>query len=382
MADSDDPICDAVSASRVMKSSAVAAVVLAGVLLAAVLRPAGDAAEAARPEARSTSTAPLVFGIYPGGAAGTVGPAGRTRPEDPSSRLARLEQLRGGSRPFVLHLYDSFTSRADSDTLPPQLAEEIAGYLAREFQVELVLTYRPADPGGDVAGFVEFVRSRVRQLGPHAGVTSIQVTNEANVDGAPSAADGAYRGARDALVQGVIAAKDEATRGGFEQLKVGFNWAYQLGPAERRFWASLGRKAFAKSVDWVGLDVYPGTWGPARTSRTVPGVRKATIEALHVLRHEFLPLAGLGKVPLHVAEAGYPTGPGRSARRQARVLRAIVKAVSDHRREYGVTGFRWFDLRDADSASASFESQYGLLRDDYGLKPGFHAYRKVIAKHG
>ena len=137
MADSDDPICDAVSASRVMKSSAVAAVVLAGVLLAAVLRPAGDAAEAARPEARSTSTAPLVFGIYPGGAAGTVGPAGRTRPEDPSSRLARLEQLRGGSRPFVLHLYDSFTSRADSDTLPPQLAEEIAGYLAREFQVEL-----------------------------------------------------------------------------------------------------------------------------------------------------------------------------------------------------------------------------------------------------
>ncbi len=385
----DDLIWDVVSPSRVVKSRlhlcAVAAAVLAGVIVASALR-TGDAAEAARRESRSSGAGPLVFGIYPGGAAGTVGPAGRTRPEVPSLRLARLAELRGGSRPFVLHLYDSFTSRADSASLPQGLAEEIAGYLSREFQVELVLAYRPADPGGDVSGFVEFVRSRVRQLGPHAGVTSIQVTNEANVAGAPTAADGAYRGAHDALVRGVIGAKDEATRGGFGQIQVGFNWAYQLGPAEQRFWASLGRvggKAFADAVDWVGLDAYPGTWGPALRGRTVAsGAKQATLEALDVVRRRFLPLAGLDGASLHVSEAGYPTGPGRSARRQAQVLRAIAEAVSDHRREYAVTGFRWFDLRDADSASGSFESQYGLLRDDYGPKPAFRAYRRIIATHG
>lgn len=364
-------------------SCAVAGAVVAGAVMALALRTSSDPAEAAK---RKSRLAPLVFGIYPGGAAGAVGPAGQTKPEDPALRLARLEELRGGNRPFVLHLYDAFTTRADAAALPPHLAEEIAGYLARDFQVELVLTYRPADPTGDVPGFVEFVRSRVRQLGPQPGVTSIQVTNEANVTGAPAAADGAYRGARDALVQGVIAAKDEAARGRFGQLRIGFNWAYQLGPAEQRFWASLGRaggRAFADAVDWVGLDAYPGTWGPPlRSPGRAADAARAMIEALHVLRHQFLPLAGLGGAPLHISEAGYPTGPGRSARRQAQFLRAIAKAVSDNRREYGVTGFRWFDLRDADSASSSFESQYGLLRDDYRPKPAFRAYRRVIARYG
>src|SRR5262245_17307507 len=35
----------------------------------------------------------LVFGIYPGGGAGTVAPAGRTVAEDPTRRLEALQQL-------------------------------------------------------------------------------------------------------------------------------------------------------------------------------------------------------------------------------------------------------------------------------------------------
>ena len=47
-----------------------------------------------------------------------------------------------------------------------------------------------------------------------------------------------------------------------------------------------------------------------------------------------------------------------------------------------VTGYRWFDLRDADSSNPSFESQYGLMRDDYAPKPAFDAYRELIARLG
>jgi len=369
-----------------IRRRAIAVALVAGLLAAFLLRTPDDDAVAAKRTRGPVTAAPIVFGIYPGGAAGTVGPAGRTRPEDASLRLARLEQLRGGTRPFVLHLYDSFTRRADSASLPPALASEIDGYLSRDFQLELVLAYRPAEPGGDAAGFVEFVRSRVRQLGQRPGVIGVQVTNEANVTGAPSAADGAYSGARDALVQGVIAAKAEARAGGFDQLSVGFNWAYQLGPAEARFWSALGRdggEAFAEAVDWVGLDAYPGTWGPALKRRPLArAARRATLDALTALRRGYLPLAGLAGVPLHVSEAGYPTGRGRSARKQVRVLRAVARAVSAHRRRFGVTDFRWFDLRDADSASRSFEGRYGLLRDDYRPKPAFRSYRAIIAKHG
>jgi hypothetical protein len=57
-----------------------------------------------------------------------------------------------------------------------------------------------------------------------------------------------------------------------------------------------------------------------------------------------------------------------------------VTAVSAVRSRLGVTDFRWFDLRDADSSSTSFESQYGLLRDNYSPKPAFAVYRELVAR--
>ena len=102
--------------------------------------------------------------------------------------------------------------------------------------------------------------------------------------------------------------------------------------------------------------------------------------ALHALRATYLPLAGIpGRVPLQVSETGYPTGPGRADATQVTVMKAAVDAVYHARGTYNVTGFRWFDLRDADSASSSFESQYGLMRDDYSPKPAFGVYRTLVA---
>jgi hypothetical protein len=333
-----------------------------------------------------SSTAPrLVFGVYPGGAAGTVGPSGPAAPENPTLRMAALEQLRPAGRPFVLRLYASYTG-ANGWSAADQVGDEIAQYSRAGFQTEVVLCYRPAGGGSpaDVGGFVAFVREAVRELGGMPGFVSLQVTNEANQGGSPNTSDGYYAGAADALIDGVIAAKGETRKDGFGQVKVGFDWAYATDAGQRAFWSYLGRRGgrrFVGDLDWVGLDAYPGTWGPALGARGLAAETTGFLDrALRALRVTYLPLAGVPRqVPLNVSETGYPTGPGRSEAMQVAALKAVVNAVYHARGTYNVTGLRWFDLRDADSSSSSFESQYGLMRDDYSPKPAFSAYRALVA---
>jgi hypothetical protein len=331
-----------------------------------------------------SSTPGLTFGIYPGGAAGSVGPTGPPKPEDPVKRLAALELLRPPGRPFVLHLYAEY-SGPDGWSAQQQVGQEIAQYAAAGFQVELVLTYRPASApaAASVSGFAAFVSATVAALGSDPRLVYLQVTNEANLSGAPNASDGYYAGAEDALIQGVIAAKTQARANGFAQLKVGFNWAYETGPSERAFWSYLGRRGgrpFLNALDWVGVDAYPGTWGPAiDLSDLTAGTTALLHTAFNSLRTRYLPLAGIpASVPLHVSENGFPTGPGRTEAMQVTAMKAAIDAIEAGRVKYHITDYRWFDLRDADSASSSFESQYGLLRDDYSPKPAFSVLRALV----
>jgi hypothetical protein len=333
----------------------------------------------------SVSRQGLVFGIYPGGAAGTVGPSGPTWPEDPQLRLAALERLRVPGRPFVLRLYVSYTGTS-GPTAEEQVGQEVQQYSRAGFQTELVLCYRPADGGsaGDVGGFAEFVRNAVESLGGTPGFTSVQVTNEANVGGSPNTSDGYYADVNDALIAGVIAAKNQLRADVSGRVEVGFSWAYATDAGERTFWSHLrsqGGRRFVDALDWVGLDVYPGTWGPRIGSGGLAAATRTFIDgALGRLRSVYLPLGGIpSTVPLRVAETGFPTGAQRSDEMQVIVLRASVAAVYEARKKYNVTGYRWFDLRDADSSGASFESQYGLMRDDYAPKPAFGVYRELIA---
>jgi hypothetical protein len=336
----------------------------------------------------SRTAQPLVFGIYPGGGAGTVGPAGQTVPENPRKRLAALEQLRPRGHPFVLHIYANYSGSA-SPSPAEQVGSDIASYTAAGFQVELVLTYRPADPNpaSDVPSFAQFARSAVRSFGSNPSFVALQVTNEINIRNAPDAADGYYAGAEDALIQGVIGAKEEARRHSFGQVRVGFNWAYSLDSHEAALWRGLGERggaAFRGSIDWVGLDVYPGTWGPRPADDDLQAITtKTMLDALAVLRGRFMPLAGLPlSVPLHISENGYPTGPERTQAMQVAVMLAAIAAVNENRSQYHISDYRWFDLRDAHSSSSSFESQYGLMHDDYTPKAAFVAYRELVATLG
>jgi hypothetical protein len=333
----------------------------------------------------ASAGAPLVFGIYPGGPAGTLGPAEAPRPEDPAKRLAALEALRPAGIPLVLHLYAGFGGPTSSAV--QQVGAQITQYTAAGFGVELVLCYRPGDGGSPsaVTGFVKYVRDTVRGFAGNPRFVSLQVTNEANLTGAPNASDGYYAGAADALAQGVIAAHDEIRRDGASQIRVGFNWAYATGANATSFWSGLaarGGSALAAALDWVGLDVYPGTWGPPMSGGLAAGTTSETTAALGALRNHMSAIGVAGSVPIHVSENGYPTGPGRTDAMQVTAVRAAVTAVEQARVVDNVSDYRLFDLRDGYTGGGSFETQYGLMTDDYTPKPAFAEYRQLIATLG
>jgi hypothetical protein len=60
----------------------------------------------------------------------------------------------------------------------------------------------------------------------------------------------------------------------------------------------------------------------------------------------------------------------------------MVRAVSDLRGRYGVTDYRWFNLRDADSNSNVLFQHFGLLESGYDPKPAFRAYRELVRELG
>jgi hypothetical protein len=326
----------------------------------------------------------LRFGITPGVVAGQVGPAQPAKPEDPARSLAALQQLRRPGAPFVLRLNRFFWS--DGEGGIDHFVALAQQYTAAGFQVELQLRYQPpAGHSDDIAGWTAWVREVVDRLGPNRGVVGLQVTNEVNFTVSPDSSDGANAGAKDALIQGVIAAKDEARRRGYGQLRIGFNWVYRSTPSDdQSFWTYLaqhGGAAFRAALDWVGLDAYPGTLYPP--AEATGGYRDGMVNALGVLRGCYMPMAGIAaSVPIYIEENGYPTGSGRSEATQLEAQREMVGAVSDFRGTYNVSDYRWFNLRDADSSSSNFQQHYGLLHDDYSPKPAFAAYRQLVGALG
>jgi hypothetical protein len=102
------------------------------------------------------------------------------------------------------------------------------------------------------------------------------------------------------------------------------------------------------------------------------------------VRRCFMRLAGLSaKTPIWITESGFDTRPGTSSgRRQRRALSRIVGTIHGASRTFGVTDYRWFNLRDNISTTTAFGETSGLLTDRYRRKPSFGAYRALIARYG
>jgi hypothetical protein len=327
---------------------------------------------------------PLRFGITPGVQTGQLGtgPQPPRTPEDPARQLEALRRLVPAGVPFVLRLHRFFWS--DGEAGVQRFLALADRYTRAGYLVELQLRYHPTPAQeGDIAAWTAFVRSVVDRFGGNRRVVAVQVTNEVNLPDSPDSSDGNYARGRDALIQGVIAAKDEARRRGFGQLAIGFNWAYRYTPqGDQSFWDYLrdnGGPQFLGALDWIGLDAYPGTFFPPANSPG--GERDSLVNAMSSLRC-FARGAGItDKVPIHVEENGWPTSPpARPYARQVQAMDAMVHAFSDFRGTYNVSDYRWFDLRDADSTSQNFQQQYGLMTDAYEEKPAFAAYRGLIAE--
>ena len=332
----------------------------------------------------------LRFGMYPGGSAGQVGPVGLPAiPEDAAKREAALAKLRPATQPeaprnFVVHLYRHFTADEAMAAEEKEADEAVARYTRLGYLVEYVVRYMPReeDAAKHVPEYVEFLRGMVRRYGTNPRFVSLQVTNEANFPGSQDTSDGAFEGAKDALIQGVLAVDEESRRLGHEQIEVGFNWFYRMpDDVEYPFWEYLrdnGGKPFVDALDWVGVDAYPGTFFPP-SSNTI-SKRNAIINAFDVLRDCFLGIPGIpDATPIHVTENGYPTSPpSRSYDMQRDALEEMIGAVHAARATYNVTDHRWFNLRDADSSSPNFQQQYGLMRDDYTPKPAFESYERLV----
>jgi len=324
----------------------------------------------------------LRFGIGPLVQAGQIGPVPSAAvPEQPARTDSALDRLRPAGGAFVLRLNRFFWS--DGEAGFQRYLALADRFTRRGYLVELQVRYHPSPTQeGDIAAWTRHVREVVRRFGSNPRVIGLQIANEVNFTFSADSSDGAYRGARDALVQGVIAAKDEARSRGYGQLGIGFNWAYRLDPAsEESFWRSLrdkGGPAFASAVDWIGLDAYPGTVFPPAEA---PGrERDGMVNGMSSLRC-FARVPGIpDSVPMKVEENGWPTFPGRSEATQADVLRTMVTAVDDFRGTYNVTDYRWFNLRDGDTADPQPFQHFGLFTSDYREKSAFAVYRDLVGR--
>ena len=320
----------------------------------------------------------LTFGIYPGGTLASTTQMSHGKPNDPARIKQAVDRLRGG-RPFIMRCYLHYTDTSidwsGHGSHPPDFLQ----YAGDGRTIDLVLSY--TSKSGNVAGWLEFVKEAVRRYGPK--VAMLQVTEEPNLTISP-VIDGSFPNVKDALVQGVIAAKEDACRAGLDNLQIGFSAVpfFEADDWNHDFFKTIGAmggEQFVQSLDYVGLDIFPDVFYPLPPSGLPGDIRHFTEAAMRSFRETSLPLMGIpATLPLHIAENGWPTGYDRSYERQAEVVETLIRTVNEYRGNYNVTHYEMFDLRDADSADPGIFSQFGLLRDDYTPKPAFEVYRKLV----
>lgn len=323
-----------------------------------------------------TRTSPLIFGIYPGGSTG-FGSGQAVIADEPTHIHEALDHLQAGLSPFLVRGYLPYTgSLSAAPALAIKTPAAVEQYIQDGRKLDLVLQFR--QPNLD--GWLTFIRQAIRRY--NSMLATLQITEEANVTMTPEV-DGCIPQVREALVRGVITAKEEIQRSGLD-IQVGFNAAPNFDPTDD-FWpaiSALGGQSFLDALDYVGFDFFPDVF------RLLPDAREATLRAAvaGVLSHFRNVSLAAGNIPqtypIHITEHGWPTGPARSPERQAEVVELVIRTIHEHCKQFNITHYEHFALRDANSSNSDLLAQFGLLRDDYSPKPAFARYRQLIAELG
>jgi hypothetical protein len=323
-----------------------------------------------------TQPSPLIFGIYPGGHTG-FGSGRAVTADDPVRIHEALDHLQVGTSPFLVRGYLPYAgSLSATEALAIRTPTAAEQYVQDGRKLDLVLQFRQPD----LDGWLTFIRQSIHRY--NSMLATLQITEEANVTTTPEV-DGCIPQVREALVRGVIAAKEEIQRCGLD-IQVGFNAAPSFDPADD-FWpaiSALGGQSFLDALDYVGLDFFPDVFRPLPDAREAT-LRRAVVGVLSHFRNVSLAAGNISQTcPIHITEHGCPTGPTRSAERQVEMVEQIVRIIHEQREQLNITHYEHFALRDANSSNSDLLSQFGLLRDDYHPKPAFERYRQLIADLG
>src|SRR6188472_4110577 len=302
----------------------------------------------------------FLFGVYPGGAAGNdAGGLALGVPDDPASVHAVLDDLQGpDAKPLLVRCYAPFTDDRGprrTDIAAPKRGEL---YAVNGRLLDLVLLYQSRS--GDIEGYAEFVRNAIERYG--AITRTVQITEERNVTG-NAMLDGDYPDVLRAIVAGVQAANGEASRGRFGHLRIGMNTTPLFGPSAGFYMelVKVGGAALVEGLHYIGLDMFHDVF----RSLGDQTLRTATAGLLRYHRCGVLEPAGLGHLPLHITEHGWPTGPDRPPDRQASVLRDVIESVLEHQDALNIAGYELFSLRDAATSNPDMFHQFGVMTDAY-----------------
>ncbi|PEK99587.1 hypothetical protein [Bacillus sp. AFS017336] len=314
----------------------------------------------------------LTFGIYPLSVAGTpIGLA--TGPEDNYEKISSaLKELKGNAKQLLPRMYAVY--------MGPETEEKVFNSLNR---------YKNAGLLGDLTigclmeqslsleYWLNFVRKVIKEYGPF--LESIQITNEPNL----SFMDGSKPYVFEALVQGILIAKEEITKNNLK-VKIGFGSVPEGEKTIPHFWENLmkiGGDELIHSIDYVGHNFYVDVFEePLEIEEIAVSVENILRKFRETLNRNGFPTT----LPIHITENGWPTGKNpfiqieRSYAKQSDVLEKVVRTVYALRQELNITHYEFFGLRDADSSKDDLFHQFGIMKDDYSPKPAFYTYQKLV----
>ncbi|WP_116188612.1 hypothetical protein [Paenibacillus taihuensis] len=316
----------------------------------------------------------LTFGIYPLSAAGT--PTGlATGPEDVYAKVRQaVDDLRGEQEQLVPRNYFVYAGPA-SEKGNFARGDALQGH---GLMGDLVIGSMQ-ESGFHMEEWLDFVRKVIERYG--TSMRSLQITNEPNL----SFMEGARPYTQQALIRGVLAAKEEANKLQL-QLPIGFGSVPDGPVAVPNFWDSLGEQGgdtFINCLDFVGHNFYIDVFDEEPLE--IEEISEAVERTLTKLREEDMMKAGIPRnVAIRVTENGWPTGRNpftqlvRTEERQTMILEALIRKVYELRDQLNISHYALFGLRDADSNQEDLFHHFGIMRDDYTPKPAYAKFKELV----